>query len=81
MTYRTPIEGLRLMLSAYRTDVEELATGALVNEDRQIFSVDYTCSVCDIKAEYARHRFFGVSSHAYYVQAGYAVTSEWSPYF
>jgi predicted porin len=80
VTYRTPIAGLRFMLSGYRTNVEKLADKTMSNEDRMIASVDYSCDVCDVKAEYAKHKFFGVDSNAYYVQAGYTLTDKWSPY-
>ena len=35
-TYRTPVAGLRFMVSAYRTQVETLADGSFSNEDRVI---------------------------------------------
>ncbi len=80
VTYRTPLRGLRFMLSAYRTQVEKLADNTLSNEDRVIASADFTCSSCDIKAEYGTHKFEGVRSNAYYLQARYSLTSSWAPY-
>jgi hypothetical protein len=80
VTYRTPVPGLRLMLSTYRTQVEVLADGTFSNEDRVIGSVEYLCERCDIKAEYATHEFLGVSSHAYYLQARYSIDDKWAPY-
>jgi hypothetical protein len=80
LTYRTPLPGLRFMLSAYRTQVEELADKTLTNEDRVIASIDFTCSICDVKAEYGTHKFAGVRSNAYYLQGRYSLTRSWAPY-
>ena len=80
VTYRTPIEGLTLMGSGYRTQVQVLATGSMVNETRAIASVGYLEDAWDVKAEYAVHRFMGVDSDAWYVQGAYAVGDHWKPY-
>jgi hypothetical protein len=80
VTYRTPLSDLRFMVSSYRTQVELLADHTMHNEDRGIFSVDYSGDICDIKAEYAVHQFFGVTSNAYYVQGRYSLTDKFSPY-
>ena len=80
VTYRTPVEGLTVMGSAYRTQVQELATGSMVNETRAIASVGYLDDAWDVKAEYAVHRFMGVNSDAWYAQAAYAIGDRWKPY-
>lgn len=80
VTYRTPLDGLTVMGSAYRTQVQVLATGAMVNEDRGIASIGYLNDAWDVKAEYGLHRFMGVKSSAWYVQGAYALSESWKPY-
>jgi len=80
VTYRTPLDGLTLMGSAYRTQVQTLPAGSMVNETRAIASIGYLDDAWDVKAEYAIHRFMGVKSDAWYVQAAYALTPNWKPY-
>ena len=80
VTYRTPLDGLTFMASAYRTQVETLASGTMSNEDRGILSVGYLADAWDLKAEYGAHKFLGVTSDAWYVQGAYALTPHWKPY-
>lgn len=80
VTYRTPFDGLRFMLSGYRTQVQALPDNTMTNEDRVIASTEFVRDAIDLKAEYGKHKFFGVSSYAYYVQAGYTVAAKWTPY-
>jgi len=80
VTYQTPINGLRFMLSGYRTLVETLATRELTNEDRVIGSIDFVRDDWDVKSEYGTHKLFGVSSNAYYVQVGHTVMQKWMPF-
>jgi predicted porin len=80
ITYQTPFDGLRLMLSGYRSQVELLATSELVREDRLIGSVDYLRGSWDVKSEYGSHKFLGVSSNGYYVQLGYSISPAWMPF-
>ncbi len=80
VTYSTPIDGLRLMVSGYKTDVEVLATRELVNEWRTIYSVDFVRNDWDVKAEAGHHTFMGVSSTGYYVQAGRTFWDKWMPF-
>jgi hypothetical protein len=86
VTYRTPIDGLRFMVSGYRTKVELLADSTMTNEDRGILSAEYVRDAWDIKAEYAQHRAAlhapgsTVTSEAYYLQAGYTFAEKWTPY-
>jgi len=77
--YRTPVDGLRFMLSAYRTQVQTLADNSMSNEDRTIAGAEFVREAIDIKAEFAKHKFLGVNSSGYYVQAGYAVGEKWKP--
>jgi hypothetical protein len=81
ITYRTPIDGLRFMLSGYRSHVEILATRPLTNEDRLIGSIDFVRADWDIKSEYGTHKFLGVSSNAWYFQVGRTVAQKWMPFF
>lgn len=80
LTYRTPVDGLRFMVSAYRQQVEKLADHTMTNEDRAILSAEFVRNQWDLKAEYGVHKFFGVSSSAYYLQAAYAATDKWTTY-
>ena len=80
LIYRTPVDGLRFMGSAYRTNVETLADRSMSNEDREIVSAEFVRDQWDLKAEGAFHKFIGVKSYGYYVQAAYAVTEKWRPY-
>jgi hypothetical protein len=81
VTYRSPINGLRFMLSGYRTQVETLATRELTNEDRVIGSIDFVRDDWDVKSEYGTHKLLGVSANAYYVQVGRTVAQKWMPFF
>jgi hypothetical protein len=66
LTYNTPVDGMRLMVSANRTTVEALngfnaptvvaPTGEKASEDRAMLSFDYVAHDWDIKAEYNYHR-------------------------
>ncbi len=78
VTYTTPIDGLRAILSAYHTDVQLLVDGHMIGEDRWIASVDYLHGNWNVKSEYGAHRFRGVSANAYYVQVERAFGSKWS---
>jgi hypothetical protein len=75
-----PIDGLTLMASAYRTQVQTLATGTVFNEDRAIVSAGYLADGWDVKAEYGMHKFLGVKSDAWYVQGAYDLSTHWKPY-
>jgi hypothetical protein len=61
LTYNTPIDGMRLMVSANRTTVESFLpasntpSGEKGSEDRAILSFDYVAHDWDIKAEYNFH--------------------------
>jgi hypothetical protein len=80
LTYQTPLDGLRFMISAYRSHVEVLATRELTNEDRVIGSIDFVRDGWDIKSEYGTHEFLGASSSAWYLQIGRTVAGSWMPF-
>ncbi len=80
VTYHTALEGLTVMGSAYQTQVQLLATGRMINEDRAIASIGYLSDAWDVKAEYAVHRFAGVKSDVWYLQAAYSLSERLKPY-
>jgi hypothetical protein len=80
LTYRTPVDGLRFLISGYRTEVELLPDEGLVKEDRWIASIDFVRGDWNLKSEYGSRRFRGVSSDAYYVQAARTFASRWTPF-
>jgi hypothetical protein len=90
ITWDTPVDGLRAMVSGNQTMVETSAVNGQVPnqrgmENRLILSLDYTNAQLDLKSEYNLHRFPGLSgrqdlkSRAWYVQAGY-LFGAWTPY-
>ena len=80
VTYQTPLEGLRLLLSGYRTEAQVLSDGRLVDEDRWIASIDFVRGDWNVKSEYGSHHFLGVDSDAYYVQVARTLASRWTPF-
>ncbi len=80
VTYRTPVDGLRFMASGYKTDVEVLTTRAIVSETRVIGSLDFVRGNWDVKSEFAKHDFLGVTSKGYYGQLGYSIGTRWMPF-
>ncbi len=65
LTYNTPVDGMRLMVSGNRTTVEAMnnsvvttgiPTGEKASEDRAILSFDYVAHDWDVKAEYNYHK-------------------------
>jgi hypothetical protein len=80
VTATTPIDGLRLMATAYRTQVETLADASMSIEDHAILSAEFARDDWELKSEYATHKFLGVSSSGYYVQGGYTVADKWTPF-
>jgi hypothetical protein len=80
VTYDTPVNGLRFLLSANLTQVQILATANLVDETRWIASVDYLQGLWDLKSEYGAHHLLGVASDAYYVQIGRKFAARWTAF-
>lgn len=89
--YNTPVEGLRLMVSSFRSNVTNIATtthfnGATIAADAKSFkqttalSVSYVQGNWDIKSEAARSKYYDVDSSTWYIQAGYAVADKWTPF-
>jgi hypothetical protein len=92
ITWSTPYEGLRFLVSANRTQIESTAAipyvpgqGEMGHEDRAILSVDYVSDRFDIKGEYAAHKIGALSNspalnaNAWYLQGGYKI-GLWAPY-
>lgn len=90
LTWETPVEGLRFLVSANQTRVETTAdNGQIPNqqgeENRYILSADYTTDRIDLKSEYNFHKYPGLTgfadekSSAWYVQAGFPL-GRWTPY-
>jgi hypothetical protein len=82
VTWETPVEGLRAMLSFNRTAVELVTAqqptlGSMAQETRAMLSFDFLRNDWDVKAEFNMHLYPGfgtdyatVRSDAWYVQAG-----------
>jgi hypothetical protein len=90
ITWETPIDGLRLLVSANRTKLVTTADSGQIpdqqgEEDRYILSVDYVNDWLDLKSEYNSHKYPGLTgyqdekSRAWYVQAGFPL-GKWTPY-
>jgi hypothetical protein len=80
LTYATPIDGLRFMVSFNHGQVQILTTDTFVPEQRAILSGDYTAHDWDIKSEYATHQFQHVNSNSYYLQVGRTFLERWTPF-
>ena len=79
LTYITPIDGLKFVLSYNDTTYEIQADQSLHEEPREIASVSYVNDSFDIKGEYAYHRK-DVTRKLGYVQVGYHINDKWTPY-
>ncbi|MEN9317327.1 MAG: hypothetical protein RIS35_3720 [Pseudomonadota bacterium] len=82
--WRTPWDGLRLMLSA-STKTQRLANDPDdTRKTSMILSAGWNPGAWDLKAEYGRiDRSMGGESgttQAFYLQAGYALTDQWVPF-
>lgn len=82
VTYKTPLEGLRFMASAFRNKQEDTLTAKKGTEKAWILSGDYTNNNWDLKAEYANlnHALDGKNAKSYYTQAGYTFMEKWTPF-
>ena len=80
LTYETPVDGLRFMVSFNHGQVQVLTTDTFVPEQRSILSADYTAHDWDIKSEYAAGQFQHVNSNSYYLQLGRTFVERWTPF-
>jgi len=84
VTYNTPVDGLKFLLTLNRTQLQVINSGVrsgeIKNEDRYMLSASYVTDDYDLKAEYAHHKNFDATSLGYYVQAAYLLNDSWKPY-
>lgn len=91
VTYTSPVNGLRFMVSAARVRDQTQSTHVLTNEDRLLLSAEYVTERLDLKSEWGTHTNGsavvnsngtpqGIRDYAYYAQFGYRVGSHWEPY-
>jgi len=82
VTYKTPLDGLELMVSAYSNNKEDTATATQGAQQMWLFSAGYTSDNWDIKTEYANidNARIDKKSKTYYMQAGYTFAEKWTPY-
>ena len=82
--WRTPIDGLRLMLSASTKKQRTLGDPDDTTNTSMILSAGYTADRLDLKAEYGHiSRSMGSldsKTSVAYVQAGYSLTDNWIPF-
>jgi hypothetical protein len=70
VTYLSPVEGLKFMISANYVLAEKLSDRSTYDEHREIASLSYATDAYDIKAEYGNHSLMGVTSRVGYIQVG-----------
>lgn len=82
VTYKTPVDGLKFMVSAYNDKKENIATVEKGAVKTWILSTDYTANNWDIKAEYANkdNGLENTKAKTYYLQAGYTFAEKWTPF-
>jgi hypothetical protein len=79
VTYITPIDGLKFVLTYNNTTYEVVADQSMHQEPREIASVSYVNDSFDIKSEYVYHRK-DVTRKLGYIQIGYHINDKWTPY-
>ena len=82
VTYKTPVDGLRFMASAYSNKLDDTVAAKQGTKEAWLLSADYTNNNWDLKAEYANmdNSLEGKSSKSYYAQAGYTFAEKWTPF-
>lgn len=80
LTYNTPIEGLRFMVSNHRAHIENIAGSATSIERSYLLSAEYVADALNLKAEYGKRKVFGNTSETGYIQAGYTFSEKWTPF-
>lgn len=82
LTYKTPVEGLKFMGSAYNSATDDAAQVPVNKGDKKVWvlSADYANNNFDVKAEYAQMKFFNENSKTYYLQVGYTFAEKWTPF-
>lgn len=81
-TYKPAVEGLKFMVSAYNSKVDDTEPLPLASGNKRVWAVsaDYTNNNFDVKAEYGKKKFFDEESKTYYVQTGYTLNEYWTPF-
>lgn len=82
VTYKTPVDGLIFMASAYNNKLDDtvnLKQGAM---EVWMLSADYTNNNVSLKSEYVNkdNNLEGKISKSYYAQAGYTFAEKWTPF-
>lgn len=80
LSYQTPVDGLRAMLSAFANNLEKVATGETSRKKAWVLSLDYTRDALDLKAEYGHVTSFEETGVTWYGQAAYTLRERWTPY-
>ena len=82
LTYKTPLDGLKFMVSAYTNKKKTISTAVESTLNSAILSADYTANNWDIKAEYAdqHNGLENKKARTYYAQAGYTFAEKWTPF-
>lgn len=80
VTYQTPMDGLRAMVSVNRTAALQVASGRSGAFATWTGSVDYSRDRFDLKAEYGTKTGFGTTGVAWYGQAAYTIAQRWTPF-
>ncbi len=84
LTYTTPVDGLKLMASAYQAKMNvfdsNLPTFGLNTRKTGVLSAEYNNDPWDIKAEVAQSRQAGIKNTASYIQAAYTVAGMYTPF-
>ncbi|MHB1290875.1 MAG: porin, partial [Sulfuricella sp.] len=82
VTYKTPVDGLRFMVSVYNNKKENISTSEKGAVKTWILSADYTSNDWDLKAEYAdlNNGLEGEKAKTWYAQAGYTFAEKWTPF-
>lgn len=82
VTYKTPLEGLRFMASAFRNKQENTLEATKGTNRAWVLSGDYVNNNWDLKAEYGtvNHGLEGKKAMTYYTQAGYTFMEKWTPF-
>lgn len=80
LTYSTPIDGLKFMLSGFSQDLEAIDSGMKSNSITRMLSIEYVNNLVDFKGEWAEKASFGMTMNAGYLQAGYHFDNQLTPY-
>jgi hypothetical protein len=80
VSYQTPVEGLRAMLSTFAESLTLIATNESSDKHSYIISLDYSPGELDLKTEFGLATAFGKKIETWYVQAAYSLNENWKPY-